>query len=76
MTVQLRHSSPTLLEGEAKLPKKTHSVAGPSNAKGKADTTREMCCGNMQSNFVVDTGVFFLASENSGFILAFFCRFM
>ncbi|XP_022131667.1 helicase and polymerase-containing protein TEBICHI isoform X3 [Momordica charantia] len=56
VTVQLRHSSPTLLEGEAKLPKKTHSVAGPSNAKGKADTSREMCCGNMQSNFFVDTG--------------------
>ncbi|CAK9312933.1 unnamed protein product [Citrullus colocynthis] len=56
VTFLKRHSSPSLLEGEAKLPKKIHSIAGPSNAKGEPDSSNALSVGNKQSNFVVETG--------------------
>ncbi|XP_022996478.1 helicase and polymerase-containing protein TEBICHI isoform X2 [Cucurbita maxima] len=51
-----RHSSPSLLEGEAKLPKKLHLMAGPSNAKGETNSSSALSDGNKQSNFLVETG--------------------
>lgn len=69
VTVHKRHSSPSLLEEEAKFPKKMHSIAGPSNAKGETDSSSALSVGNKQSNFVVETGVSFLASsEKLGFV--------
>lgn len=57
MTFLKRHSSPSHLEGEAKLPKKMHSIVGPSNAESEPDSSNALSEGNKESNFVVETGV-------------------
>ncbi|XP_050938206.1 helicase and polymerase-containing protein TEBICHI isoform X2 [Cucumis melo] len=51
-----RHSSPSHLEEEAKLPKKMHSIVDPSNAEGEPDSSNALSEGNKESNFVVETG--------------------
>lgn len=57
MTSLKRHSSPSHLEEEAKLPKKMHSIVDPSNAEGEPDSSNALSEGNKESNFVVETGV-------------------